>query len=70
MMTSFDNNEDKVCSLFKDDVNGSHVRSRARSCVRSHDHRSHNNGITKAQARHPIDRTVSEAVRRWLTRCS
>ena len=31
MMTSFDNNKDKVYSLFKNDVGGSRVRSRARS---------------------------------------
>ena len=30
MMTSFDTNKDKVCLLFKNDVGGSHVRSRAR----------------------------------------
>ena len=31
MMTSFDNNEDKVCLLLKDDLKRSRVRSRARS---------------------------------------
>ena len=31
MMTSFDNNEDKVCLLLKDDVGGLHVRSHTRS---------------------------------------
>ena len=30
-MTSFDNNEDKVCLLLKDDVSESRVRSPARS---------------------------------------
>ena len=47
MMTSFDNNKDKVCLLFKDDIGGSHVKSRARSCVASHDCRSHDHNITK-----------------------
>ena len=41
-MTSFDKNEDKVCLLFKDDVGGSRVRSRARS----HNHRSCDHGVT------------------------
>ena len=31
MMTSFDNNEDKVYLLFKDDVNELRIRSRTRS---------------------------------------
>ena len=31
MITSFDNNKDKVCLLLKDDVGGSYVRSRAKS---------------------------------------
>ena len=43
MMISLDNNKDKVCSLLKNDVGGSHIRSRARS----HDPRSCNHGITK-----------------------
>ena len=30
MITNFDNNEDKVCLLFKDNVVGLHVRSHAR----------------------------------------
>ena len=42
-----DNNEDKVCSLL-DDVGRSHVRSRARSRVGSHDHRSCDHGITQS----------------------
>ena len=29
-MTSFDNNEDKVCSLLENDVGGSRVKSRIR----------------------------------------
>ena len=45
MMTSFDNNKDKIYSLHKDDVGKSRVRSRARSRVRSHDHRSRDHGI-------------------------
>ena len=53
-MTNFDNNKDKVCSLLKDDIGGSRVRSPAKlyvrsppkSCVRSHDHRSYDHGIT------------------------
>ena len=39
-----DNNENKVCSLFKNDVGGSRIRSRARS----HDFRSHDHGVTIA----------------------
>ena len=30
MITSFDNNEDKVCLLLKDDVGGSRIKSRAK----------------------------------------
>ena len=41
MMTSFDNNEDKICLLLKDDVNGLYVRSRARS----HNPKSYDHGI-------------------------
>ena len=44
MMTSFDNNEDKVCSLLKDDVGGSRGKSRARS----HDPGSRDHGVTIA----------------------
>ena len=40
-MTSFDNNEDKVCLLFNDNIG----RSRIRLHARSHDHRSHDHGI-------------------------
>ena len=40
-MTSFDNNEDKVCLLLKDDVGRLRVKSRARS----HNHRSHDHGV-------------------------
>ena len=40
-MTSFNNNDDKVCSLIKNDVGGSCVRSRARS----HDPRSCDYGV-------------------------
>ena len=46
MMTNFDNNEDKVCSLFKDGVGGLRVGSRARLHVRSHDHRSRDHSVT------------------------
>ena len=42
MMTSFDNNEDKVCSLLKDDVSGSRIRSYAQS----HDPRFRDHGVT------------------------
>ena len=42
MMTSFDNNEDKVCLLLKDDVGGSYIRSRAKS----YDLGSHDYGVT------------------------
>ena len=42
MITSFDNNEDKVYLLFKNDVAGLHVRSHARS----HDPRSCDYGVT------------------------
>ena len=41
------NNEDKVCLLL-DNVDGSYVKSRARSRVGLHDHRSCNHGITIA----------------------
>ena len=41
-MTSFDNNKDKVCLLFKDDVGGSYVRSRAKS----HDPGSRDHSVT------------------------
>ena len=44
MMTSFDNNEDKVCLLLKDDVGESRIRSRAKS----NDLGSHDHGITIA----------------------
>ena len=40
MITSFDNNKDKICLLLKNNVVGSCIRSRARSRVRSYDHRS------------------------------
>ena len=39
---SFDNNKDKVCLLFKDDVGGSRVRSNARS----QDPGSRDHGVT------------------------
>ena len=42
MITSFDNNKDKVRLLLKDDVGGSRIRSRARS----HDPRSRDHGDT------------------------
>ena len=42
MMTSFDNKEDKICLLFKDNVGGSRVRSYARL----HDPMSYDYGIT------------------------
>ena len=44
MMTSFDNNEDKVCLLFKDDIGGSRIRSRAKS----HNPGSRDYGVTIA----------------------
>ena len=44
MMTSFDNDEDKVSLFLKNDVDGSRVRSRARS----HNHRSYDHGVTIA----------------------
>ena len=50
MITSFNNNEDKICLLFKDDVGGSRIRSCARSRVRLYDHRSCDHGITIAFA--------------------
>ena len=46
-MMSFDNNEDKICSLLKDDVTGSHVRSHARS----HDLRSRDPGVIAPRSR-------------------
>ena len=42
-MTSFDNNEDKVCSFLKDNVGGSYVKSFARS----HDPKSYDQGVTQ-----------------------
>ena len=42
MMTSFDNNEDKVCSFLKDDVGGSRIKSHAKS----HDLRSRDHDVT------------------------
>ena len=44
MMTSFNNNEDKVCLLLKDDVGRSRVRPR----TRSHDPRSRDHAVTIA----------------------
>ena len=44
MMTSFNNNENKVCLLLKDDVGMLHVRSHAKS----HDHRFCDHSITIA----------------------
>ena len=41
-MTNFDNNEDNVCLLLKDDVGGLRIRSRARS----HNHGSCDHGVT------------------------
>ena len=48
MMTSFDNNKDKVFSLLKYDFGESRVRSRARLRVRSNNHRFCDHGITIA----------------------
>ena len=42
-MTNFNNNEDKICLLLKDDVNGSGIKSRARS----YNHKSRNHGVTQ-----------------------
>ena len=53
-MTSFNNNEDNVCLLLKEDVSGSHVRSRARSRVRSHDYRSSDYIVTGLDQWHPV----------------
>ena len=44
MTTSFDNNEDKIYSLLKDDVGGSRVKSRAKL----HDPGSRDHDITIA----------------------
>ena len=41
MVTSFDNNEDKICSLFKNNVGRSRVRLRGRSYY----HKSCKHGI-------------------------
>ena len=46
MMTSFDDNEDKVCLLFKDNVGESCVRSHARSRIGLHNHKSRDQGVT------------------------
>ena len=43
-MMSFDNKEDKICLLFKDNFGRSHVESRARS----HDSESCDHGVTIA----------------------
>ena len=48
MMTSFNDNKDKVCLLLKDNVGGSRVRSHTRSRAGSHDHRFHDYGVTIA----------------------
>ena len=45
-MTCFDNNEDKVYSLLKNNVGGSRVRSRARSRVRSPNYRLCDHNVT------------------------
>ena len=45
MMTSFDNKEDKICSLLKDNVGGLCVRSCARSRIRLNDYKSYDHGI-------------------------
>ena len=45
MMTSLDNNKDKVYLLLKDDIGGSHIKSRIRLYIRSHDPRSCNHGF-------------------------
>ena len=47
-MTSFENNEDKVYLLLKDDVGKSCTRSRIRSHIKSYDHRFCDHGITIA----------------------
>ena len=47
MMTSFDNNEDKVCSFFKDDVG----KSRIRLCARLHNFGSCDYGIRSIKVR-------------------
>ena len=41
-MTSFDNNEDKICLLFKDDIG----RSCVRSCAKLYDPGSCDYGVT------------------------
>ena len=46
MITSFDNNENKVCLLLKDNVGRSRVKSFARSHDGSYDHKSRDHGVT------------------------
>ena len=46
MMTSFDNNEDKVYLLLKNDIGRSRIELRARSHVELYDHRSCDHGVT------------------------
>ena len=57
MMTSFDNNKDKVCSLFKNDVGESWIRSRTRSRVRAHNYKSRNHGVRNDQS-YPIKQST------------
>ena len=47
MMISFDNNEDKFCLLFKDDIDGLRIRLR----TRSHNLGSHDYGVIKTKLR-------------------
>ena len=45
-MTSFNNNEEKVCLLLKNDVSGSRIRSHAKPRIESHDYKFCDHGIT------------------------
>ena len=48
MMTSSDNNKDKLCLLLKDNVGGSRVRSCAGSRIGLHDYRFCEHGVTQS----------------------
>ena len=50
MMTSFDKNGNKFCSLLKDDIGGLRVGSYARS----HDLASHDHGVAFINAKNPL----------------
>ena len=48
MMISFDNNKNKICLFFKDNVGRSYIKSHARSPVPSHNHKFYDHSVTIA----------------------